>query len=160
MKQLPALLIATSLVAVFAVSARTQSMETEVVGSAGVTTSTAAGTLQWTVGEPMIRTVLNAAVLSEGFHQTVIWEIVPVNEVPELQVSVWPNPSSEFIEISSGRPVSVALFNVLGKKVMADMPIDQHAILETGHLPAGAYFLEISDFNRKRLGLYKLLHFE
>ena len=160
MKKLPALLIAITLVAAFAVTAHTQSMETEVIGSAGATTAAAAGTLQWTVGEPMIRTVANAAVLSEGFHQTVLWEIVPVYETPAIQVAVWPNPSSEFIEISTDRPVSIALYDVLGNKAMADMSFDQHAMLETAQLPAGTYFLDISDSHRKRLGVYKVLHFK
>ena len=65
-----------------------QTMEVEVIGSAGTSISTTAGSLQWTVGEPMIRTVVQEAILSEGFHQTVIWEIVPVHQAPDLQLSV------------------------------------------------------------------------
>jgi hypothetical protein len=162
MKQLPArLLLAAALVFIFSMPVFTQSMETEVIGSAGISETTSSGAgLQWTVGEPMIRTVVNAAVLSEGFHQTVIWEIVPVYEAPELEFSVWPNPFSQYLEIKTARPVSAVLLDIPGRKVSDLIRIDQHGVMQLGQLPAGAYFLEVSDLQGKRLATYKLVRGE
>jgi Secretion system C-terminal sorting domain len=138
--------------------AMAQSMETEVIGSAGSFASTSAGTLQWTVGEPMIRTVVNDAILSDGFHQTVIWEIVPVSQAPDLHLTIWPNPSTHFIEIASDRPVSVVLFDLLGRKVADEASVAQQTVLQLEQIPSGTYFLEVSDLMQHRLATYKILH--
>ncbi len=135
-----------------------QSMEVEVIGSAGTSIATTVGSLQWTVGEPMIRTVAQGAILSEGFHQTVIWEIVPVHQAPDLQLSVWPNPSTNYLEVKTDRPVSVTLFDLSGRKVVEDTTIEKQGVLQLSQLPAGAYFLEVSDATRHRLATYKILH--
>lgn len=135
-----------------------QNMESAVIGSAGTTVSAAAGTLQYTVGEPMIRTVVQAATLSEGFHQTAIWEIVPVQEIADIHVSVWPNPFPEYLEVKTDRPISVILYDILGKKVMESAEVENQEMLQLAALPAGAYFLEVSDRAGRRVALYKLVH--
>lgn len=137
-----------------------QSMELEVIGAAGTSLATSAGTLQYTVGEPMIRTVAQEGILSEGFHQAAVWEIVPVQEIPEINLSVWPNPFPEYLEIKTDRPVSLTLYDVIGKKVMSPVEVQDRILLQPGQLPAGAYFLEVSDANGRPLGLYKLIHAE
>lgn len=159
MKKYPVLLfVAVSVALLFVRSAFAQTMETEVIGSAGATVSTSAATLQWTVGEPMIRTTGQPAVLSEGFHQTAVWEIVPVQEALEVNITIWPNPFSEYVEIRTAQPVLAALHDLSGKLIVDEIQITQNATLTTNHLSAGTYMLSVSTIDRKHLSTYKLVH--
>lgn len=159
MKKYPVLLFIALPITLLTVRlAHAQTMETEVVGAAGTSVSTATASLQWTVGEPMIRTTGQAAVLSEGFHQTAVWEIVPIEEVPEIDITVWPNPFSEYFEIRTLQPVVVILNDLSGKLMIDEVRIAQSATLSTTHLSAGTYILSVSTLDRKHLSTYKLVH--
>ncbi|MBL7782567.1 MAG: T9SS type A sorting domain-containing protein [Saprospiraceae bacterium] len=159
MKKYPALLLVSLPFTLLSIlSARAQTMETEVIGAAGSSVSTTAATLQWTVGEPMIRTTGQTAILSEGFHQTAIWEIVPVEEVPEIDIAIRPNPFSAYVEIRTAQPVLAVLHDLSGKLIVGEIQVTQNATLTTTHLSAGTYILSVSTPDRKHISTYKLVH--
>lgn len=159
MKKYPVLLFVALPFALLTVRlAHAQTMETEVIGAAGTSVSGSTASLQWTVGEPMIRTTGLSAVLSEGFHQTAVWEIVPIVEVPEIDITVWPNPFSEYVEIRTVQPVVVVLNDLSGKLIIDEVRIAQNATLTTTHLSGGTYILSVSTLDRKHISTYKLVH--
>ncbi|MDH7447655.1 hemagglutinin protein [Aquimarina sp. 2201CG14-23] len=68
------------------VNATSQSIERQVIGSAGTTLSNATVTLDFTIGEPVITTITNGtAIVSQGFHQGSLMLAIKVNPVVFLQ---------------------------------------------------------------------------
>jgi len=75
----------------------------EVVSSAGETQTIPGIEISWTIGEPVIETVSSgSSVLTQGFHQTKL-TVTTIDELlfSDLELKVYPNPTSEFVIISS-----------------------------------------------------------
>ncbi len=63
------------------------------------------------------------------------------NVLTDLQVSVYPNPASEYITISSTLELTkVEMFDLTGKRVLDTLEMAQ---LKINHLPTGLYFMKI-----------------
>ncbi|OUS02490.1 hypothetical protein A9Q86_03010 [Flavobacteriales bacterium 33_180_T64] len=68
-------------------------------------------------------------------------------------MSIYPNPASEFINISSSIEIEIVkVFNVLGKEVLSTNETSQ---LKVNHLQSGIYFLKI--FANKRSATKKIV---
>ena len=138
-----------------------QSIELQVVGSAGSVYANSAGSLHFTVGEPMIRTNTNSAgVLPEGFHQQMVWLIVPADERPTeaAHLHVYPNPVSTLLHIDTDRPVDAALFDLTGRAVLPAVHLDVSDDLPVADLPPGFCFLRLSDTYGRSLRSFKIQH--
>ena len=107
----------------------------EVVSSGGKTQTTADYELSWTVGEVVTATVSNGEnTLTQGFHQSkLIVTALSEPVVLELNVKVYPNPTSRFVIVHQGKAgmkIHYALFNISGKLlqqkfiVETDTPLD------------------------------------
>ena len=121
--------------------------------------------LSWTLGELVITTVQSAGgdlILTQGFQQSKL-EVTAVELHPDLGVSVtiYPNPTSEMINIRFTSPLEgttmVYLIAPDGKLVITEelqsgltiKPIDMQAY------PAGTYFLRIQNGNKQNV--YKVI---
>ena len=65
------------------------------------------------------------------------------NTLPNNDISVYPNPTSDVINISSNLSItSLELFNILGKKVMQSESVTNRLVVS--ELPSGIYLLNIN----------------
>ena len=72
-----------------------------------------------------------------------LFSTLSINEFDELEnnISIFPNPTHEFINISSALQLDkVELFDLLGKRVMDTSETSQ---LKVSHLPSGLYLVKI-----------------
>jgi len=78
-----------------------QSISPEVVSAGGGDSSNANARLSWTVGEPVVETVVGSnAQITQGFHQS-HFEIISVEEHKELgfDILVYPNPATDAVKV-------------------------------------------------------------
>lgn len=75
------------------------------------------------------------------------------DEVLQNNIKIFPNPASEFINISSSIEIEIVkMFNLLGKEVLSTNETSQ---LKVNHLQSGIYFLKI--FANKRSATKKIV---
>ncbi len=160
--------ILTFLIALFVfASASGQEVKQQVISSAGGYSVSGDNSisLSWTLGELVIATVTSTGgdlILTQGFQQSKL-DLTAVELHPDLGVTVtiYPNPTSEMINIRFSTPLEgttmVYLIAPDGKLVineeipsgMTMMPIDMQ------QYPAGTYFLRIQNNNKQNI--YKVI---
>lgn len=100
-------------------------------------------TIDYSVGENAISTISNASnCVTQGFLQPqliISTGIVEVNEHNE--VSVFPNPTSDFVLIKSAEQVTWVIYDATGKVIL----IGDSSKIETTQFALGVYYLEISN---------------
>ena len=91
---------------------------------------------------------LNANPLNEAALGSVVVtsdEIAGVNDVNDIYVSVYPNPTINNINIHSDEQITnVVVYNTLGQLVMNAAPDATNFSMETANLDAGIYFAKLS----------------
>lgn len=102
--------------------ANAQSISPEVIASSGDHYVAGNAQLSWTLGEPVIETVsAGSNIITQGFHQTNL-TVTSIDEtVNNLDVSIYPNPTSDRVIISIPDNVndfSLELYDVKGQLVM------------------------------------------
>ena len=113
-------------------------------------------TIDYSVGENAISTVSNTSnCVTQGFLQPqliISTGIVEVNKNNE--VSVYPNPTTDFVFIKSTEQVTWIVYDVTGKIVL----LGDYNKIETSQFALGVYYLEISNKksgNKKTIKLIK-----
>jgi hypothetical protein len=73
--------------------------------------------------------------------------------VPDkTNISVYPNPCSEKLQVSSDLPIrSLQLFNARGEKILEKAANSNKIAINTSHLPNGIYFLKITTVSSDHL---------
>lgn len=132
-----------------------QTLAPTLVGSAGGSSQSPIGSLEWSVGEPVASTLTaNNTTLSQGFHQVYIFITSATDEsagIPTLQVKVFPNPTTQYIYVEAAENISARLYNLVGKEAISTTQPEYEQELQVSHLPAGIYLLEIqSEKNNTR----------
>ncbi len=133
-----------------------QSLEREVISTAGAHPSNLSGSLSWTVGELVTRTVMSTNnTLTQGFQQGDL-EIISMidNNETNTTLNVYPNPvqTKLFIE-SSASTAQFQLLNIHGKVIQKGEIKDHTKEIDFSDLPSGIYILKIN--NRVS---YKIIH--
>lgn len=145
----------------FSAAASGQSLGPALLGSAGAQAeNTSAGSLSWSVGEPVTASYSqNASMLTQGFHQVFATVSTAAESPAELltEVLAFPNPSSDRLYISSETPVHIRLLHLHGIEVFAVSKPDLHHTVETATLPAGLYLLEARDPETRRFKTFKIV---
>lgn len=121
--------------------------------------------LQWTVGELAVSTYDNGQnILTEGYHQTLLvlpTDPVGLNDAIGLQVSVYPNPTTDRLIISlpeTEHGLSVTLHDMLGK-LLLEKQMNKHGgvqELELTGISAATYLLTVSLRHNQTLATYKI----
>jgi hypothetical protein len=113
-------------------------------------------TIDYSVGENAISTFSNASnAVTQGFLQPqliISTGIVEVNENNE--VSVYPNPTTDFVLIKSTDQFTWIVYDSAGKVVL----LGDYSKIETAQFALGVYYLEISNKksdNKKTIKLIK-----
>jgi len=143
-----------------------QQIKQEVIASAGGYNKSADNSISisWTLGETIIPTFTSAdgsLILTHGFQQKLIITTVEENLEDLVEVTIYPNPTSEMINIqfqtSPDKEILVYLLDASGKLVKTDR-IDVAMINKTINmqdLPAGMYYLRLT--KGKLVNVYKVV---
>lgn len=151
---------------VYSQMAMAQTIDRQLMSSAGTQFSTADFNLDYSIGEPIIIQLSDGVVeIQSGFQQgEKISGVFVMNESkPEVKWSVFPNPFREIIqcnlENTSGEPLSIYLIDLHGKICAMQQINGENSIVRfnnLNHLPYGPYSILI-EYQGKILASVKLV---
>jgi hypothetical protein len=150
------------IIILIAINAGAQNTKQEVVASAGGYDVNGDLSISWTLGETIIPTFQNGdLILTHGFQQQLVITTVEENFEFLVNVTVYPNPASDIVNIQFESPVEgdvdLTVINSQGKVVKAD--IIESATLDKQinfqDLPAGIYYLRLHKGNL--INVYKVV---
>lgn len=82
-----------------------------------------------------------------------------LNQVEEMQTSIYPNPTSDFVTIKNENQEAItkyALYSLQGQLLVEQFPNSKECTIDLTHLPKGMYLLEVqSDTKQARKRLIK-----
>ena len=135
------------------------SLGQEVVSTQGDSYSNASGNIDFTIGEVIINTGTDGTNdLTQGFHQT-NWNFLGMEDfVPNYEVNIFPNPTSDVLNIktSTFENVTYTLYDVQGKLVMQDILSAEQTPIQVSQLAPGSYSLTLNNDTQK-LKTFKLI---
>ena len=74
------------------------------MGSSGAYFSSSNGSIEWTLGEPIIATTDNSSnILTQGFHQTKLFAISINEKENAFELNVYPNPTTNYITLETSQ---------------------------------------------------------
>jgi hypothetical protein len=164
MKKLSALVIA---MLGMGIASQAQSLERQVIGSAGGYEEEAGYSLSFTVGEPVVETAISGSlVLTQGFQQPDDIR-VGINDVVKVNMDylIFPNPTIDKLTVQltadHAMEVTISLHDMLGRKfdqldrkVLVDGVTQQQYDLSS--LAAANYMLVLTDKAGNQLGQFKI----
>lgn len=131
----------------------------EVVSTQGDSYSTALGNIDFTIGEVIINTASDGTnTLTQGFHQT-NWNFLGLEDLsPDFQVTIFPNPSSDVLNVQAEmyENVNYSLYDAQGKLVLQNLLSAELTPIHVGELPVGSYSLTLTT-NSTILKTFKLI---
>ena len=134
----------------------------EVISSAGGYYIASGITLSWTLGETIIPCyTAGGLILTHGFQSVLRTVIVEENIDTPVKVTVFPNPASDYLNISFTEPldaeVNLMLFDVQGKlfKTKVIEAATTEIQLNFQDLPSGLYMLKLT--KGKLSNVYKVV---
>ena len=69
---------------------------------------------------------------------------VSVNEHNQIVVTLYPNPATEYLNLSADLIQRVEIYNMAGQKVLDNTCNDSHVVISTGNLTAGTYMVTVT----------------
>lgn len=69
---------------------------------------------------------------------------VSVNEHNQIEVSVYPNPATNFVQISSDQIQRVEIYNMMGQLVFEQNYNDSHVVIPTSSMAPGTYAVKVT----------------
>lgn len=138
-----------------------QSISPDVVASAGDYFSNGTVSISWTLGEVATETIGNGTyMLTQGFQQpnyTSPVNSVPVYLNPKFEVSLYPNPSTDYVKLTikgnDDFDLQVSLYDAIGRELLTSkVPsgVSEKTIDMSTYHP-GIYFVKISQTNGEGL---------
>jgi hypothetical protein len=160
-------LLTTILTFMFVLSVSGQEVKQQVVASAGgfEVSGDNSISLSWTLGELVITTVESESgdmILTQGFQQSVL-VINAIQKNPDLgvEVIVFPNPTSDLININFSAPLDgeteLFLNSATGRLVYSNKMMLGELLKQINmhQYPGGTYILRIQ--NGIRINIYKII---
>jgi hypothetical protein len=135
----------------FSVYCMAQSVSPQVVATAGNYSENGGISISWTLGEPVIETAVATDVtLTQGFQQP-DYNVVLVEHVssPELDVNVFPNPTTGMLNIqwtgSTDANATIQLFDISGKQIINQQVVTGNSTgtVNISELANATYILKI-----------------
>lgn len=119
----------------------TSAQELFVIGSSGGYSEGASHNLSWTMGEVIVTTA--TAVnhdATQGFHQPDV-HVLSVEEYKPLDISVYPNPARDIINIESSENSKLSIYDIQGKFVDTMDITSNTTSIDMSYLSRGTYTL-------------------
>ncbi|MBI2280098.1 MAG: T9SS type A sorting domain-containing protein [Bacteroidetes bacterium] len=127
------------------------SFSQNVIASGGDTYQSTIGLVSFTVGETVVETIQNTIIITQGFHQTNL-TITVVEENPKFDITVYPNPTTDFFNISNKTPdTKLQLVDISGQ-VLLETYEDE---IDLTDYVVGHYILVVS--NSAFTSVYKII---
>lgn len=130
-----------------------------VVASGGDVFTSAGGSLEWTLGEPISETFQKShGILTQGFHQTFETE-----STGKTGIVIYPNPTPDFLFVRTPAPgnYQIELFNLHGVKLLSGQDpsalADNLYQLDVQGLEAAVYLLRVKNISSGRLFTFKII---
>ena len=132
----------------------------EVVSTQGESYYTGSASMDFTIGEPVINTGSDGTYdITQGFHQT-NWNFAGLEDLaPEMDATIYPNPTSDVLSISTKQfeGVSYVLTAANGQIVQRDELSDEVTTVNVQDLASGNYSVTLYDRNQNKLKTFKLI---
>ena len=131
----------------------------EVIATQGDSYSNGNGSIDFTIGEVIIATGTDGNNnITQGFHQT-NWNFLGlVNHLPSYEATVFPNPSTDVLNIKATafENVTYKLYDAKGKLVLMDNLSAEQTLIQVSQLAPGSYSLTLNN-KEQLLKTFKLL---
>lgn len=131
-----------------------------VISSQGDSYNNGTHQLDYTIGEPVIKTVTDGNnTLTQGFHQTNLL-ITKIKDFDEnLVVSVFPNPTADHVKFSMEKfqGCSLQLIDATGKLINQTVLNDVITEINLKEYRAGEYFLILIDTKKNKIKSYQII---
>lgn len=140
-----------------------QSASPSVIASDGDHINAGSFQLDYTVGEVVIETVYgDSLTLTQGFHQPNLMLISGIDELPELTVKVYPNPTAGQLQIqTSSETLSLRwqLTNTNGQVLIQSKTAttSPSETLDLANFPAGTYWLSFRNLENRILKSFQII---
>ncbi|MFZ4101976.1 MAG: T9SS type A sorting domain-containing protein [Sphingobacterium thalpophilum] len=135
------------------------------IHAAGGNGSGSGGSISYSVGQVNDQFVSGTSGnITQGVQQSFEVLVTQVNELtPDLQINVFPNPSSEWIKIETPSPinkaVNIILYDLSGKIILTK-PLNQQSMqISISELACSEYLLRLSDDKNKTLKTYQIIKY-
>jgi hypothetical protein len=116
-----------------------------------------------TLGELSILTKTDdEALITEGFHQPEYTLMTAIEIVPLSQISVYPNPSSDILNIEVGGgttfdDLKIRLFNSTGTLLYTQTFSNSSITIDLSNFVTGIYFLEVASNESDKKGTITII---
>jgi len=145
--------IYTSVLTIFTTFAIAQTNTLQVIGSAGNTATNGNTQLTWTIGEPIVTAATSTNnILTQGFNQGTLI-ITAIEDLKNLNVSIQPNPTSDFAIIKlDDQNISNAqytLTDINGKVIQQNKIENIQTSVSFQDLANATYFIQVITNNQK-----------
>lgn len=130
----------------------------EAISFLGGSYSNANSKIDFTIGETVTKTSNSGFyTLTQGFHQS-NWSLISVEEkVPDFEAIVFPNPTSDFLNISTKKfqNINYRIFDVKSNLIATGLLLSYETQIQVNHFLSGTYFLILYS-NSKKLKVFQL----
>jgi hypothetical protein len=141
-----------------------QSLAPSIISSDGGHSVTTAGSISWTIGEPLTETsVASGSIVTQGFQQPVVRITKVKTESTNNTFNYYPNPfaSNFFIEIENGSSeFSINAYNVTGEKIKAINYSKNNSRglinMDLSDCADGVYLIEVRDQSTGQRNVFKI----
>ena len=125
----------------------------EVITTSGGSMTNSNVLVNWTIGEPITATASNnLSAVTSGFNQPILKIETSVENIENnFDVTVFPNPTSQFVTINCGGqlPVNARILTLNGTLLFAKRLKDNPLQLDFSNFESGVYIIEIADKSGK-----------
>ncbi len=132
----------------------------EVISSQGNTYSNGTNTVDYTIGETVIATVSNGTNdVTQGFHQTKL-TVTSIEDLDiNLNVNIYPNPTSDKVIVSmeNYENMRFVLFDANGKVLNEAIITSAATEINVTDYAYGNYLLSITDNQNTKLKTYQII---
>jgi hypothetical protein len=139
----------------------TATLKPDVVTTTGGFYSNSAGSLSWTMGEPISETFSDTGnTLTQGFQQGAYSVVSVIDEVaqPTINISVYPNPVTSLLNIKSNSsdPFRAEVIDLQGNIVYEQAFENGQGQIDLNNLPDAMYLLGVYDKSGNRIKVFKI----
>lgn len=143
-------------------NAKSQSIGPEVVSNGGDYFSNSNFSIAWTIGEPVIETAIGANnTLTQGFHQGLYYMVNIKEQISNVNINVFPNPSADIVNIEINNSISknfkIELFDNLGNLLLLKSFKNNTTQISLNKFANSVYYLKISNIDENKFDTYKIL---
>ena len=138
-----------------------QTIQNSVISSTGGSSSTSNLKMDYTLGETVIETFsAGGNTLTQGFHQTNLTLVAIENVELFAEISIYPNPTSEFVNIdipANYKLMEISMFDVTGKLLKTQANASGLVTFNVNDLATGTYYFQVINPKNKEFKTFKLV---